>query len=224
MLGVLLPDWMENVLESGVPVDELIALVISWIFFAIIYFRKQRDWKKRRFYDKVNFSLNEVIDGKLTMRTLDEKSASDVWMNDLAVQEVLQAAKKTTVEDPFIDLEESDNFGFIKRCVLNNLSVRFAEVYVGRSVGLPVKTKEFVFGVTCEKYPDIRKHKVRVMVIAKDTLEKYFNPEAKDVWVDDSGKVTHRDRLKTLQAMGSLWSKKDEDLGVVELGATYGRA
>jgi len=201
---------------------EVLALLISWAITAYFWHQNQAKYRNRIFLDKVNFSLNEIGDGKLKMRTLEEHSANEVWHNSVAVNKVAQAAKQTTETEPFLTFEDTDDLNFLKRCALNALSTRFANVFVARAVGLETKTKKFVYGITCEKYPRIRKQKIRVMVITEEQLRKYFVPDAVEK-VDDEGKATHEDRLETLRIMGKKYAENklgpDKKLGIIELGA-----
>jgi len=88
-------------------------------------------------------------------------------------------------------------------------------------MGTPVNKREFVFGLTCEKYGDIRTQKLRVLIIDKELLEKYFVPNAPSD-PDKLGVVVdiHRDRITTLKVMGGLFTSDEGNryLNMIEVG------
>jgi hypothetical protein len=47
-------------------------------------------------------SLNYVRGGALVLRTLLEKPANEVWLNEYGVRTVLAAAQRTTADQPFV--------------------------------------------------------------------------------------------------------------------------
>ncbi len=201
----------------------LAAIIISWLGFLFVRVKKRSDWKKKVFMQQVNFSLNDVDNNTLILRTLLEESAVNVFLSDFAVEMVIDAAKRTTVEQPFIAMRDDKDMDYLRRAVLNVVSEKFSEVYVARSMGVPVKTANYVFGITCEKYGELRTQKLRVMLIAEDLLKKYFVPGASEQ--PDSLDVvlqTHKDRITTLKVMGKLYTSKDAKdsrlLGTMELG------
>lgn len=203
---------------------ELLALLISWGLTAYLWYKNRSKYKNRIFLDKINFSLNEITkDGKLLMRTLEERSADDVWQSSVAVNMVAQAAKETTETEPFLQFEDPEDLNFMKRCALNTLSTRFASAFVARSVGLPIKAKNFVYGITCEKYPRIRKQKIRIMVVAEEQLIANLQGDFADC-IDTEGKFTREDRVKTLKRMAELYTKEGcgngKTLGLIELGVS----
>lgn len=201
----------------------LSAIILSWIGIGIAYWKKRRAWQQKVFMQQVNFSLNEVLDGTLTLRTLLEESAQNVFLNDFAATNVLRRAARTTVAQPFIEMPTDADMDYVKRAVLNVVSERFAEAFVARSIGVPIKTKNYVFGITCEKYGNIVTQKLRVMLVAEDVLKNYFVPNAPSNAAELKVVVpTHSDRITTLQVMGKLYTSSDPNqrrlLGTLELG------
>ncbi|MGE0430797.1 MAG: hypothetical protein AB7K09_06830 [Planctomycetota bacterium] len=201
----------------------LIAVVLSWAGFAWVWYTRRANWRAKSFMRQVNVGLNEVRDEKLLLRTLLEDNALEVWLNEVAVDMVIAAAHRTTREMPFISLPKDDDMAYIQRAVLNVISERYSEVWLARAMGEPVKTKNFVFGVTCEKYGEMRTQKLRVMLIEEELLKTRFAPghEAEA----DALQVlapSHQDRITTLKTMGRLYaSARHEErrmLATMELG------
>ena len=200
-------------------------LVLTWVSLGFVAFRRRRDWKKRRFGERVNVSLNRVADTKegglkLELRTLMEDSAHNVWLNRYGVRRVLAAAARTTTEQPFLSVEPVSEMEQINRAVLNTLSERFAEAFLARSLGLDVVEELFLFGVCWERYGDIHDHKLRVVVIRPEDLERICSADALEV-----DEPSHAARITTLRAMAALKAAPESRLiGEVRLGiALHGR-
>ena len=85
------------------------------------------------------------------MRTLLEKPADQVWLNEYGVRKVLAAAQRTTADQPFVLLADPRDMDFANRAVLNRLSERFAPAYLAAALGRPVRAETFRFAITCER-------------------------------------------------------------------------
>ena len=205
---------------------ELTLLLLTWAGIAVVWWRRRRDWAGKRFTEQVNFSLSylETDDqGRdvLALRTLLELGASSVWLNEYGVRRVQKAAEKTTLERPFLRIRPARDMDLVRHAVLNVLSERFAQVYLARAMGVEVRTETFLYGLTWERYGDIKTHKLRVMVVRPADLEALFGPEgrAKDLHVTVE---SHRWRVATLEKMYRLVHSPDPDdratVGEVELG------
>ena len=202
---------METVARFVQNFEGVLAVGISWLAVGLAYWRKKRQWETRSFLQQVNFSLNLVREDTLCLRTLAEHTALDVWLSEVAVQEVLAAARRTTLEQPFLSLPNDDDMGYVKRGILNVLSQQFASAFVAEAVGGETERGEFVLGITCEKYGSVRTQKLRVMVIERSVLESRFveggHPTEVGLEVPQ-----HSDRLTTLRIMAKLWcSEREED-------------
>jgi len=209
-----------RVLEFLQPHWKTLALVLTWAGIGVAYLRRRSQWHRKQFLAQVNFSLNYVQGSALAMRTLLERPAADVWLNEYGVRMVLAASRKTTVEHPFITLKHPRDMAFANRAVLNVLSEHFAEGFVAAALGLPVRTGLFCFALTREKYGEIRTHKLRVLVVEEQTLAGLFGPGG----TAEALKITdpvNRARLTTLKAMYDLYVKdqgaEHPVLGQIEL-------
>ncbi len=211
---------------------ELALLVLTWLAISIVALRRRSDWKRQRFSEQVNFSLNELErapDGscRLLLRTLLEDSAGNVWLNEFGVKEVLRAAERTSVERPFLVIEPQADMDLVQHAVLNVLSQRFSGTFLARAVGVPTKSARFLYGLTWERYGEMRTQKLRVMVAREEVLEALFGAEGLVSSVEVAAE-SHRPRLRTLAAMYELRHSQDPGkralVGEVELGVALGAA
>jgi hypothetical protein len=199
------------------------ALVLTWLGIGIVYLRRRAQWQRKQFLARVNFSLDYLSGDTLAMRTLLETTASEVWLNEYGVGHVNAAARCASVDQPFLMLADPVDRDFANRAILNVLSERFAEVYLAASLGRPVQTAPHIFGITCEKYGDIRTLKLRVLVIAEQTLIDLFGPSNRGASLSIPNPIL-RARLTTLRIMHDIYQKgrgaRSAVLGHMELGVT----
>ena len=141
-------------------------MAVGWIFGRR---RARAEWRKREFFDRVNFSLNAIRDGVLTFRTIAEESCSEVFLNKVAVEALIDAARHTTADDPLLELPEHDYWYYLN-AVLNEVAEKTSEGQIRRDMGLPVTTARYVICLTSESAGDIRTRKIRAMLIQKETV------------------------------------------------------
>lgn len=172
--------------------------------------RARAKWRRREFSDRLNVSLNVLLDGKLLIRTLMEKSCEEVFLNSAAVEAVLAASKQTNEADPLLPLPKEDYWYFLN-AVLNEVSEKFAEGQIRRDLSLPVTRGEYVLCLTYESAGQLKTRKVRAMVIRKDVLLSLpaeapkFNSEH------------HITRWKTLHTMKAAYGLTPERFLAVEI-------
>ena len=214
-------DALWRFFEAVRPHLPLVTLAFTWAGIAFVAWRRRGHWRRKQFLAQVNFSLNYVAGDDLAMRTLLETTASQVWLNDYGVRIVLAAAQKVPVGQPFLVLPNPKDQEFVLRAALNVLSERFAEAYLAASLGLPVRTAPYLFGISCEKYGEIRTLKVRVLLIAEQTLGELFGPAGRANDLHPSSPHLQA-RLQTLRTMYDLYLKDRASdrpvLGRAELG------
>jgi len=213
LVGNLLGNW------------ELALLLITGSAIGAVSIRRQYDWRHRRFTQQVNFSLTTPVerDGAeiLLLRTLLEESAANVWLNEFGVSRVLKAARLTTREMPFLRIVQRHDRDLVMNAVLNVLSERFSDAFVARAVGVPIKTDSFLFGLTWERYGEMKTQKLRVILIKRTDLQSLFDEGSgkREIGVIEA---SHRPRIETLRRMFELWSSSNQEdrdmIREVELG------
>ena len=156
---------IRDFMEFMRPYWPTVALAVTWAGIVLLYIRRRSMWGKKHFQDRVNFSLNYVANGRLAMRTLAERKAVDIWLNEYGVGLVTRTASKTTEAQPFIQLKDPKDMEFVNRAVLNILSELCTPVYLAGALGVPVRTATFLFALTFERFATIRTLKLRVLLI-----------------------------------------------------------
>jgi len=172
--------------------------------------RARAEWQKREFLGRINFSLNSLHDGLLKIRTLCEKSCEDVFLNQVAAEQVTSAARSTTPEDPTLPLPQKD-YWFYLNAVLNEVSEQFAEGLLRRDMGLPVKSEEYLICLTCESAGEIKTHKIRSMVVRKSLLTDLPTEQP------SFESATHSTRWTTLTILSGIYRTAPWKFLTVEL-------
>jgi hypothetical protein len=162
--------------------------------------RARNEWRKQEFLDRLNISLNSIIDGTLQIRTLSEKRIEDVLLNTVATDRMMAAAKRTTATDPLLPISQADYWYFLN-AVLNELSEQFARGHLQRDLRAPVHTAEYLICLTCECAGELRTRKVRAMVVQKSLLTALPKDPPRFL------ATRHQTRWTTLQAMAAEYQK-----------------
>ncbi len=166
-------------------------LVAGWLFG---WWRAHRRWVRKEFFERVNFSLNSIHQGKLQIRTLMENSADRVFLNRVAVSQLLAAAAHTSSDNALIPLDRKEAWFFLNSA-LNEISEKFAVGFVRRDAGQSVQSHRMLICLTNEADGEIRTRKIRVMIVAEQTLRTL--PES----IPALESKNHATRWKTLQVM-----------------------
>jgi hypothetical protein len=191
-----------NILRTQIAehwIKVLVAAGFTILGWFVGRWRAARDWKRREFFNRINVSLNTVVQGKLLIRTVLEKSCEEVFLNKVAVDHLLQAAAKTTIDNPIIPIEKEDRWFFLN-AVLNELSETFAAGLFKREAGQGHESIRYLICLTNECDGEIKTRKVRAMVIRKDLLLKLAEepPQFES--------PNHSIRWKTLHAMKNMYA------------------
>lgn len=191
-------------------VSLLVATVAGFVGWLIGYWRARQRWARREFYDRLNLSLNLLVDGKLLIRTLAEKRCEDVFLNSAAAKAVVDAAKLTTPANPILPLPKED-YWFYLNAVLNDLSEQFAEGQMRRALGQPVTCGKFLVCLTSEADGNVRMRKIRAMVIAEGLLQNL--PDEPPQFSSPH----HSTRWKTLKSLANAYGQTPDQFILVEL-------
>jgi len=193
----LITTLREQIAEHWIKV--LVAAGFTILGWFVGRWRAARDWKRREFFNRLNVSLNSIVQGKLLIRTVLEKSCEEVFLNKVAVDRLLQAAAKTTIDKPIIPVEQEDRWFFLN-AVLNELSETFSAGLFKREAGQSHESIRYLICLTNECDGEIKTRKIRAMVIRKDLLLKLADepPQFES--------PNHSIRWKTLHAMKSMYN------------------
>ncbi|MCH2210506.1 MAG: hypothetical protein MK110_04340 [Fuerstiella sp.] len=192
-----LPDEMQPMTELLNAIKELLSehwikvltaagfTLAGWI---VAHWRASRAWKRREFFERINFSLNSITDDTLRIRTLSEKSCSDIFLNTYAVRRLGQLIAKTNSRDPVVPIPRKDCWFFLNS-VLNELSEQFASGLLAREAGKQVLSTQYLICLTNECDGDLRTRKLRAMVIRRKLLlclpeaaPKFEHPQHRIRW------------------------------------------
>jgi hypothetical protein len=205
ILGESLKELFDNTfIKALIPV---LTLVLGF------YGRRLLDWfswRRKQFLHRVILSLNTFHEGKLLLRTIMEKSLTEVFLNSYAVNVVMSAAQKTTDKDPLLPIPK-DEAWHILNSALNAIAEEFHQGVVQRDMGLSVKSERYVFCLTHERAEDVKQEKVRMLMIRADILAKL----PKDMPALES--PHHRLRFETLHKMAEARATRPELFKEVEI-------
>ena len=172
--------------------------------------RARREWQKREFFHRVNFSLNSIIDGTLKIRTLAEKTCSDVFLNETAVKEITAAAQKTTAGLPLIPMAKDDCW-FYLNAVLNEISEQFASGLMAREAGKGATSTQYVICLTNEADGEVKTRKIRAQILRKDLLTNLRQE------TPTFESPNHRVRWETLMYLAKTYQKEPWQFLTVEI-------
>jgi hypothetical protein len=208
-------DWKALLWHAWVVLREhwINSLISLAALFAGTWLGKRRaraEWSKKRFLDRLNFSFNTLHEGTLQIRTLVEKNCRDVFLNDVAVERVLAAAKRTSADNPILPLPADDRW-FMLNAVLNEMSEQFAAGFIKRDMGLPVQTAIYLLCLTYENDGALMTRKIRAMIIRKSLL---LNLPAEPPKLE---RPHHIRRFLTLKQMAAAYAVDPSNFFEVEL-------
>jgi hypothetical protein len=197
-------------------VTVLVAVVTSAATFLFTWWwarrRAMRQWTSKEFLDRIIVSLNIFADGYLKIRTVLERSLDEVFLNRVAVDKVLAAARATTVEKPVMPVPKDDRW-FVLNFVLNAVAEHFVAGHIRQDAGQPVTSVKYALFLTCELVGDERIRKVRAMLVRADLLADFpykdSMPKLENPW--------HADRIRTLRQAAELYAKEPDNFLVLEV-------
>jgi len=171
-----------------------------------------REWKKKEFFNRIIVSLNILADNKLKIRTVLEDSLDAVFLNRIAIDKVLAAARQTTLDNPMLPIGKADRW-YVLNYVLNAVAEHFAAGQLKQDAGLPVTTIRYALFLTCEHVGEERIRKVRAMMVREEHLKAFpyleTLPELENPW--------HKDRVKTLRKAAEVYAQEPDNFLMLEL-------
>jgi hypothetical protein len=197
-------------------VTVLVAAVTSTAtFFAGRWYgryKANRQWQKKEFLDRVIVSLNIFADGFLKIRTVMERSLSEIFLNKVAIAKVWAAARATTVDRPVMPIAKEDRW-FLLNFVLNAVAEHFVTGHVKQDAAQPVVSVRYALFLTCELVGEERIRKVRAMLVREDLLAEFPYPDS----MPKLEREWHADRIKTLRHAAELYKKEPDNFLTLEV-------
>ena len=177
--------------------------------------RARRDFAKKEFRDRFNFSLNRLDGDTLRIRTLRECNVEDVWFNSVMRDRLRAVADETTAQDPILPFTDDERWHFLN-VVLNEVSEMFAAGAVRADLGAPEARDDYVICLTNEKDGDMRTWKVRAMVIRKSSLERTLTMSAEGA-TPQFESPHHATRWRTLQVIAKRYQAHPDQMMTMEI-------
>lgn len=171
-------------------------LVAGWL---VGRWRTTRQWNSQEFFSRIHFSLTLLHDGRLQIRTLGEKHCLDVFGNATAARTIAEAARKTPVDAPLLDLPRDSYWSFLNSLV-NEVSPICAGAFLSVDMGASLQREPYLICLTCERTAEVRTQKVRAMVVRKALLTAL--PAAPPTFSRANDSV----RWNTLQSMAAAYT------------------
>jgi hypothetical protein len=194
----------------------IVAAVTSVISFVVGRYwgryKAHREWERKEFLGRIIVSLNIFADDFLKIRTVMERSLEEVFLNQLAVEKVLAAARRCTPDNPILPIDKPDRW-YLLNFVLNGVAEHFVTGQVKQDAGVPVTCVRYALFLTAERVGEERIRKVRAMLIRQEHLVNFPYPDAlpklENPW--------HDDRIKTLRRAAELYAREPDNFLILEV-------
>jgi hypothetical protein len=165
-------DWTTETFNSSLP-GITITLLGSTIASVALFVRGRIEWQRAKFESRINISLNTVSGGVLRIRTLLEDEVKNVVLSSYARRLLKKAAKKTTLEDPFLLFVSRRDAWMVYNELVNAISGLYSAQILSAAIhGTGAIEERFLIALTWERDADIRIQKLRVLVIQESVLRK----------------------------------------------------
>lgn len=197
------PAWVDFLIRYGAGL--LIFLTTTVVSFAlgrlIGAWRARQQYRNRHFLGRINIGLTSLReDNTLRIRTLMERSLEEVFLNPIAVDRVLSAAKRTTLENSLLPIAKEDRW-FLLSFVLNAVSEHFSPGVIRQDTNQDVKCFFYLLFLTCEVEGEDRIRKVRAIMVREEVLRKVSQPATHPACEVSN----HADRLVTLRKAAEMY-------------------
>lgn len=203
--------------------DTIVVLTGSTIMGFVLYTRERSEWKRGRFEDRINLSLNtlwfnHLDEGRLRIRTIGEYPLKDVIRSRYARRLIKRAAKKTTKKNPFLRFRSTSDAWMVHNEVLNTISGIYAAKFLEAELyeGAGKREGEFYFMITWERDADVEIQKFRVLLIQPEVL-RYLVMQSNTERSVEPERHEHKSRVTTLVKMSRYFEGVVPSLNVVRL-------
>lgn len=216
---MLFANFIEDIFnDSGkeLLVGAIVGLVTAVASFAFGRYwgryKAQQTWKSKEFLNRIIVSLNSFSDETLRIRTIMEDSLDTVFLNQIAIEKVLNAAKNCSPGQPIMPIEQADRW-YLLNFVLNAIAEHFVEGHIKKDAGLPVTTIRYAVFLTAEMEKEMRIRKVRAMLIREELLREFpykeTMPTLENPW--------HDQRIRTLRIAVELYQREPDNFLMLEV-------
>jgi hypothetical protein len=200
VLAYLREHWIELLVAAG-------SALIGWFLGKR---RARHEWRRKEFYDRLNVSMTTIQNGRLLIRTLIEKRCEEVFLNRVASESVIAAARQTTEAAPILPLSEGDYWYYLN-AVLNEVAEKFAAGTMRRDIRGEAACTTYLLCLTSEAAGAVRTRKVRAMLVKKALLEHL--PEQMPSFESPN----HATRWHTLGQLAAAWKTTPQKFIEVEI-------
>lgn len=204
--------------DSGkkIIVSVIVTIVTAALSFVIGrywgWFKANREWRTKEFLNRVIVSLNLFDEGTLKIRTVLERSLEEVFLNQIAVNKILEAAKQCTPTQPLLPIPAEDRW-YLLNFALNSVAEHFAPGLIRLDAGLnPIKVRYALF-LTCEVVGDERIRKVRAMLVKVEHLVNF--PYADTLPILEN--PWHATRIDTLRIAAAVYATSPDQFLTLEV-------
>lgn len=175
-------------------------------------YQAQRDWESKEFLHRIIVSLNSFQDDTLRIRTVMEDSLDTVFLNQIAIEKVMTAAKRCSPGQPILPIDPADRW-YLLNFVLNAIAEHFVDGHIKKDAGLPVTTIRYAVFLTAETEKEMRIRKIRAMLIREELLRDFpymeTMPTLENAW--------HDQRILTLRVAAELYQREPDNFLMLEV-------
>eukprot|EP01083_Nonionella_stella_P058849 154070_1 len=157
-----------------------------------LYAKTHRNWSRRYFYDSINISLNTVTPASknnvstiknydLRVRTIIEKDIRHIVPNEEGIKLLIDSAKKTTKENPFIEIENEIMRRSINNLIRDHITALSNQAYIAEDLLNKTDSDDmcarakYLMVITVWPQQDQFNKKIRVMLFKKDSVKMLMN-------------------------------------------------
>jgi hypothetical protein len=210
------PDEIAQDSGKKILISVIVTIVTAGLSFFVGrywgWYKARREWRNKEFLNRVIVSLNIFDQGTLKIRTVMERSLEEVFLNTIAIEKVLTAAKACTATQPMLPIAPEDRW-YLLNFALNAIAEHFAPGQIRLDAGQPVVKVNYVVFLTCEVVGEERIRKIRAMMIRREHLESFPYPDTlptlENPW--------HEDRIKTLRLAAQVYQQSPDQFLSLEV-------
>ncbi len=168
-----LPGSLLEIMDSSAK-ELIVLLFVSAVTGFALFVRQWLEWRRAAFESRINISLNTIADEVLRIRTLHEDDVKDVVLSPYARRLLKKAAKKTTLDNPFLSFANQNDAWMVYNGIVNTISGLYAAEMLSAAVHGKTKEEQFFVAITWERDAGTQIQKLRVIVVQLSVLRALF--------------------------------------------------